>query len=350
MQMRVVVWGPGYFGRKWMQEVQRNPELELAGVISRSPERGDELARELELPSVTVFATLQEAVATGVEAVIVALPQQLHREAALDSLEAGLHVLLEKPMAMDLAEAREIVAAQAAHPDQVVMVTQNFRWRPHALAMRKAVLGGSIGALSHVGLACRQAIKRGTTDGWREKMADPYLGDFAIHHFDLIRFITGLEFEEAFAASFRPPGSWLDGHGAAAALLKMTGGVVVSYHGTMVAPGSLTPQEGLITIIGESGMVSLDGKYQVILSGIGDPVPLSQPPIPDGELAYGLRQFVESIHTGHEPETNLADNFKSFAALVAVVESAACGQPVTVPTDEVVRVPLESPDEDEPAS
>jgi predicted dehydrogenase len=333
MQMRVVVWGPGYFGRKWMAEVKRNPELELAGVISRSPTRGDELAQELDLPSVTVFATIEDAAAAGVEAVIVAVPQQLHHEATLASLAAGLHVLLEKPMAIDIDEARSIVKAQAAHPDQVVMVTQNFRWRPHVLAMRKAILGGTIGPLSHVGLSCRQAIKRGTTDGWREKMADPYLGDFAIHHFDLLRFITGLEFEEAFATSFHPPGSWLDGNGAAAALLKMTGGVVVSYHGTMVAPGSLTPQEGLITVTGESGMLQLDGKYQVILSGVGDPVPLSQPAIPEGELAYGLAQLVEAIHSSREPETSVIDNFKSFAALMAVVESASMGQPARVPTE-----------------
>ena len=331
--MPVVVWGPGYFGRKWMAEVHRNPELELLGVISRSPERGAELAQDLGVPSVSVFAGVEEAAAAGAEAVIVALPQQRHHEAALASLAAGLHVLLEKPMAMDLDEARSIVKAQDAHPDQVVMVTQNFRWRPHALALRQAVRGGTIGRLSHVGLACRQAIKRGTTDGWREGMSDPYLGDFAIHHFDFIRFVTGLEFEEAFATSFRPAGSWLDGRSAAAAQLKMTGGVVVSYHGTMVAPGTITPQEGLITVIGESGMLQLDGKYQVVLSGVGDPVPLSQPPVPDGELAYGLAQFVEAIHFGREPETNVSDNFRSFAALMAVVESAATGQPVAVPSE-----------------
>lgn len=331
--MPVVVWGPGYFGRKWMEEVHRHPDLELLGVISRSSGRGEELARELDTPSVRVFAGVEEARAAGAEAVIVAVPQQGHRDAAVASLAAGLHVLLEKPMAMNLDEARSIVAAQAAHPDQVVMVTQNFRWRPHTIAMRKAVQGGVIGRLAHVALACRQAIKRGTTDSWREKMADPYLGDFAIHHFDLLRYVTGLEFEEVFATSFRPPGSWLDGHGAAAALMKMTGGVVASYHGTMVAPGSVTPQEGLINVIGESGMLQLDGKYQVILSGAGEPVPLSQTAIPEGELAHGLAGFVESIHHNHVPETGVADNFKSFAALMAVVQSAATGQPVAVPAE-----------------
>jgi predicted dehydrogenase len=328
--LRVVVWGPGWFGRKWLAEVQRSPDCELAGVISRAPERGAELAEELGVESIAVFADPAEAREAGADVVIIALPQMLHRDAAIEALAADLHVLIEKPLAMDLEEARAIRTAAATRPDLTVMVTQNFRWRPHAITLRKAVRDGAIGRLSHVGLACRQAIKRSTAEGWREGMADPYLADFAIHHFDLLRFVTGLEVEEAYAVSFRPPGSWFDGKSAAVAVLKMSGGVSVSYQGTMVTPSAPTPQEGTLTLIGEEGVLQLDGKYQVILAGVGDPVPLSQPVIPDGELAHGLRALVECIRFKTKPETSVDDNFKSFAALMAVMESSASGRPVKV--------------------
>jgi predicted dehydrogenase len=196
--------------------------------------------------------------------------------------------------------------------------------------MRKAVKDGVIGRIAQVFVECRQAIKRSTAEAWRERMDEPYLADFAIHHFDLIRYVTGLDVEEVFATSFRPPGSWFDGRSAAAATLKLAGGATASYHGTMVAPGALTPQEGLVTVLGESGALRLDGKYQVVLSGAGDPMVLPEPAVPDGELAHGLRHFVDAIRASRRPETHVEDNFKSFAALMAAMESAASGRPVKV--------------------
>jgi predicted dehydrogenase len=331
-RLRVAVWGTGYFGQKWMNEVVRNPDTELVGIVSRAPDRAQVLQPELGVETLAGFAGPQEARDAGVDAIIVAVPQMLHRDAAVEAIGAGLHVLLEKPLAMSLDEAREVVGAAWAHPSVTVMVTQNFRWRPHTLCMRTAVRDGLIGPIGHVSLECRQAIKRSTTDAWREQMEDPYLGDFAIHHVDLIRYVTGLEVEQAFATSFRPPGSWFDGRSAAAALLGLSGGVVASYHGTMVASGFPTPQEGLMTIVGESGTLHMDSRYRVILSALGDPIVLPHPPIPDGELGYGLRQLVESVRGGPRPETDVEDNFKSFAALMAMVESAATGAPAQVET------------------
>src|SRR5688500_7232439 len=101
-KLKMEVWDPGYFGHKLTQEVHRSPDCELVGVISRSPERGDELAQELGIDGVTVIAGPAEARAEGADTVIIALPQTLHRDSALAALEAGLHVLLEKPMAMTL--------------------------------------------------------------------------------------------------------------------------------------------------------------------------------------------------------------------------------------------------------
>jgi predicted dehydrogenase len=331
-RLKIVVWGPGYFGQKWMQEVARSPDAELLGVISRSPGRADTLRQELRLDTLNAFATPDEARQAGADAVIIAVPQMQHRDAALAAIGAGLHVLLEKPLAMNIEEARQVVEATRGSAGRTVMVTQNFRWRPHTLCLRAAVRDGLVGKIGHISLECRQAIKRSTADAWRERMDDPYLGDFAIHHVDLIRYVSGLEVQQAFATSFRPPGSWFDGRAAAAAIFKMTAGVVASYHGTMVGSGFLTPQEGLLTIVGETGTLHLDGRYRVILSGGGEPIVLPEPPVPEGELGYGLRELVDAVRTGRRAETHVEDNFKSFATLMAAVESAASGTVADVQT------------------
>jgi predicted dehydrogenase len=327
--LRVAVWGSGFFARKWLLALKARADCVVTGVISRTPDRLGPLRRDLELPSAAGYASPDEAVARGrTQAVLVALPEMHHREAIAAALAAGLHVLTEKPLAMTADEARAITAAARACPDRVVMVCQNFRWRPHTRALRRAIRDGLAGRPGHVTLTCRQEIRRTTVDGWRERMAEPYLLDFAIHHLDLLRYLTGEEACEVVGRSFRPPWSWLDGHTAAAAILTMESGLLVDYGGTMVAQGLLTPPEGLITVAGDAGTLHLGERSELTLLGQGEPRLLSVEPLPDGELGYGLAAFVDAIRTGQPPETDLTDNLRSFALLLAVLESARSGRGV----------------------
>lgn len=329
--LRVLVLGAGFFGRKWAQTIQASPDCALAGVVSRSPDRVAEIRRDLGLPGLPAHATLEEALTAGTaDAVVVAWPQMLHRDAIVGALGAGLHVLTEKPLATSMTEARAIVEAHRARPDRVVMVSQNFRWRPHVRALGRAVRDGRAGRPCHVRLECRQAIRRPTVDAWREAMAEPYLVDFAIHHFDLLRYVTGADPVEVTGLSFRPSWSWLRGNTAAAAIMTMTGGLVVDYGGTMVAQGLETPQEGLIVVEGDAGILRLDGGSAVTLHGQGEPRTLPAEPVPEGELGHGLAEFVRAVRDGRRPETDLADNVKSFAIVAAVLESARTGRVVRV--------------------
>lgn len=329
--LRVMVWGAGFFARKWLEALQAREECQVAGIVSRSPARLEALRQDLGLPGVPGYPTVDEALQQGdADGVIVALPQTLHRDAVVKALERGWHVLVEKPLAMTMADGRAILQATRARPDRVVMVNQNFRWRPHTLALARAVREGAIGRPAHVTLECRQQIRRTTVDGWREQMAEPYLLDFAVHHFDLLRCVTGDEPREVVATSFRPAWSWFAGNTAAAAILTTAAGCVVGYGGTMVAQGFETPQEGLITVSGERGTLHLDAASRVLLAAGGATRELPGEPVPEGELGRGLAQFVAAIRTGRPPETHVGDNIHTFALLMAVVESARARHPVRV--------------------
>ncbi len=177
-------------------------------------------------------------------------------------------------------------------------------------------------------IECRQQIRRKTVDGWREQMPEPYLLDFAIHHFDMMRYVTGDEAVRVLAQSFRPSWSWLGGKAAAAAIVTMKGGAVVDYGGTMVSLGLETPQEGLVTVIGEKGTLHLDGKSQVSLLGQGDPRVLPQEPIPGGELGYSLAEFLAAVRERRRPKTCVVEHIKSLALMIAAVESSNRGSAV----------------------
>lgn len=328
-RLRLMVWGAGFFGRKWLEAVKARDDCEVAGVVSRTLARLEELRGDPGLAGVRGYASFDEALVGGKpDAVIITLPQMFHCEATLKAIRAGLHVIVEKPLAMTMDEGRAIFEAARDHPDRVVMVSQNFRWRPHTLTLRKAIENGRIGRPGHIMFECRQQIRRKTVDAWREHMPEPFLLDYAIHHFDLMRYLPGEEPREAVGVSFQPTWSWFRGNAAAAAIVTMESGLVVNYGGTMVSQGLETPQEGLITVIGEKGTLHLDDRLQIRVFGQGEPEVIPHEPVPGGELGHGLGKFVDAIRTGRLPETHVGDNIRSLALLLAVVESARRGQAV----------------------
>ena len=326
-RFRLVVLGTGFFSRKWIETIKASPDSEVVGIASRSRSVAEGLKRDFDLAGATLYSGWEEALdLSKADGIIVTLPQMLHPEAVVRALRSGLHVLCEKPLAVDMSGARAVLEETRKYPDRVVMVNQNFRWRPHIQTMRRGIREGLVGRVGQILFECRQQIRRKTVDAWREKMPEPYLLDFAIHHFDLIRYLTGDEVARAAGLSFRPSWSWFEGNSAATAIFTLRGGAVVDYGGTMVSLGAETPQEGLITFIGEKGTLRLDETSQVTLHGQGDTRTLSQDPIPGGELGHALAEFLAAIREKRQPETHVAEHIRSLAISLAVMESSKQGR------------------------
>lgn len=328
--VRFLLLGAGYFGRKWLETLKAHPDCTLAGVISRAPEQAAATCATLGLPA-PAFASLEEAChRVAADVALVTVPQALHRDAILSALHHGLHVLTEKPLAMDMAEASAILEAARAHPDRCVMVNQNFRWRAPAQALRGALLAGEIGRPAAILYECAMDNRRATVGGWRESLPDPFLQDMAIHHFDLLRYLTGREAVEVFVRAFRPSWTWFAGRPAAAGLLQF-GDVAVSYSGTFAARGRETLPEGAITLTGEGGTLRLDERGEVTLHRDGRATRMPRPALPREDLATSLEHLLGALRTGTRPETGLGDNVKSFAIVCAALESSRTGRPVAVP-------------------
>jgi predicted dehydrogenase len=145
---RFLVLGLGFFGKKWLREISSCAECEVAGIVSKHPDLLATVGDELKVPAARRFATIEEGLdPSRPQAVLVALPERVHKAAIVATLDRGLPVLTEKPLAMTTAEAREIVQAVRRTPGSVVMVDQNYRWRPQTQALRKAVSEGKIGQI-----------------------------------------------------------------------------------------------------------------------------------------------------------------------------------------------------------
>lgn len=330
-RISVLVLGLGFFGKNWLKEVTSCPECEVAGVVAKHPDLLATVGDEFKIPRERRFASIEEGLdRSQAQAVIVALPEMIHKAAILAALERGLHVLTEKPLAIDIAEAAAIVRAARRAKGAIVMVDQNYRWRPQTQTLRKAVRDGRVGHVTSVGYEFRQTITRTTTDAWREHMPHPYLHDVAVHHFDLLRAITGRECAEVLARGVRPAWSWYAGLPGVDAILTFDQGMSVSYTGSMVARGFTTPQDGIITLVGEGGTLRLEADQQVRSYREDRVEVIPQERMPFTDTAYTLREFLAAIQEGRRPETHVENNVRSFAMVAAAITSVETRQPVAV--------------------
>jgi predicted dehydrogenase len=135
------------------------------------------------------------AEADDVDAVSVVVANHLHREVVEGLLAAGKHVLCEKPLAPSVADAEAMVAAAAAHPDQVAAVGFTYRRSPAIAAVQAHLAGGHLGAVQHVNLHywCDYGADPQAPMSWRYRGApgSGVLADVGSHLVDLGEFLAG---------------------------------------------------------------------------------------------------------------------------------------------------------------
>jgi predicted dehydrogenase len=340
--VRLLQVGLGGWGRYWLRRmVPQVPEVEHVGCVDLDPDALAE-ARRLGVPADRCFADLQTAMAaTRPDAVLVTTTLLAHVPAARAALESGKHVLVEKPFAPALAEARELVEL-ADSRGLVLMVSQNYRFFPAARAVRRLVRDGRLGALDEVEIDFRHRSAEPPGDGRRRGhrlLQQPLLMDMSIHHFDLLRTILGSEPERITCHAWNPAWSDFDGPPCAVATILFPG-VVVSYRGTWLNAGADTPWAGEWRMTFEGGEVcwssrdafdSTDAERVVVRPRGGEPSRVALPAVPLLDQAGSLAEFVDAVRAGREPESSGRENLGSLALALAAVESADRGAAVDLP-------------------
>ena len=157
-RIRIGVAGLGRIGWKChCQEIAKNPDFELAAVQDIVPERRQEAEQVYGVPSFGSFSSMLRN--AELDAVTIATPSHLHARMALAALEAGCHVLLEKPMTRTAKEAEAVVRA-ARKARRLVTVFQSLRAFAYFQHLRHLVASGIIGELYHVRLTGYRYVRR----------------------------------------------------------------------------------------------------------------------------------------------------------------------------------------------
>ncbi len=170
--------GTGYMGKLEARLAQRVPGCSLVGVWNRTADTAAALAQQLGCRH---FASVDEMLADdGVKAVVVATPNHAHRDPVVQAARAGKHVFLEKPMALNVADCRAMMAA-AREAGVMLFLGHPQRFMDGIRAAREAILAGEIGA--PVAMRCERIFwvdLHGPSPGW--KMKRELSGGHLFHH------------------------------------------------------------------------------------------------------------------------------------------------------------------------
>ena len=174
--LRIGVIGAGIMGSNHARVLAGLPDTTLVGIVDPLPEHR---ARAIELVGCRAFASLDELIAEGIDAVTIAAPTHLHHEIALACIAHNIHVLVEKPIASSVEEGQAIVAA-AERAGVTLMVGHVERFNPAVAAVKQAISGEDILSI---------AITR--VGPFPPRMSNVgVVIDLAVHDIDLIRWFT----------------------------------------------------------------------------------------------------------------------------------------------------------------
>lgn len=207
----------------------RTPGATLVAVAD--PSAAARAAAARLAPGADVCADSPSLLSSEVDAVVVCAPSALHGPLALAVLEAGKHLYLEKPLAVDSEGAERAVAA-ASGSSVVSTIGFNRRFHPAFLRLRRSITEGRTGELRELRTRFCEPVA-GSLPDWkrRRETGGGALLDLASHHVDLVRFVAGEELELE-SASIR---SIASEHDEAELVLRLTSGVravvEVSFHG-----------------------------------------------------------------------------------------------------------------------
>ncbi|HEV2475050.1 MAG TPA: Gfo/Idh/MocA family oxidoreductase, partial [Candidatus Dormibacteraeota bacterium] len=256
-RLRVVQVGLGDWGRDWAWRIiPAVPEVEVVGYVDSDPGAFELLRARVAAPKQLCFGTLAEAIDAGeADAVLVTTTLAGHAPLIRASLEAGLHVLVEKPFAETLETAADLVA-RAAAKRRVLMVSQNYRFFPAPRVAAALCAGSDLGALYEVTIDFRRNNASPPKPRWRQHSdPQPLLVDMSVHHFDLLRMILGSEPDRMSCVTAGAGRGGFDGPPVAAGSI-LFGKVPVSYRGSWISSAPITAWAGEWTMEFERGSVS----------------------------------------------------------------------------------------------
>ena len=377
--LRVAMIGHGFMGAAHSQGWRVAPRFfdlplhpRMTVLVGRNPEAA--AAAAVKWGWDESAADWREVIARDdIDVVDIVTPGDSHAEIAIAALEAGKHVLCEKPLANTVAEAEAMADAAAAARERGVRAMVGFTYRrvPAVTLMRDLIAAGRIGRVQQVRAAYRQdwLVDAGMPLAWRlqkEHAGSGALGDIGAHIIDMAQFVTGLSVEQVSGVldtivAQRPllgsgsglRGTAAEGYGEVTvddvALFtgRLSNGALASFEATRFATGRKNALT--IEVSGDAGALAFDledlntldfydrtvadelqGFTRILVTEAGHPYVSAWWPAGhmlgyEHGFSHQVKDLVEAIAAGTDPHPTFADGLAVQRVLAAVEDSAENG-------------------------
>ena len=326
-KLHIMVVGLGSWGQQWVEDILTDPNYKIVAIIDKEDDKVEQVISKFKLDKNIGFKDIQEAsMIAQPEAALIAVPPAAHFPVAMHCLENKHHILSEKPLANNMEEA-QVLEQEYQKQGMQFMVSQDYRWQPPIQTLHNLISNNVIGKIGYITYRHFQSLNIG---GWREQMTHVILEDMAIHHFDILRYLTGKDCKEIYAISFNPRWSWYLGGAATSVGLKFEDDLFVNYFATWVTMGPVDSWAGEVRIEGEKGTLSLNAEDEIRLFKNESEQKIDlEPMLATGRL-YALKEFYQAISKGICPETSIGDNIKSYAMTRAALASVNFSRPINL--------------------
>jgi predicted dehydrogenase len=331
--LNLAIVGVGWAGERQVQAVRElNGDVHVMALGDNDAEFLKAKAAELGISrTYTDYAALLRD--SEIHAVSICTPHHLHCPMAIQAAEAGKHVLVEKPMAMTVADATRML--EAADRNRVrLYVAENLPYRPIAAFLRNVVATGSlVGALAGAAFAGGFRAANFGYPGRRAWLTQPGLGGtgtwmlHGIHTIAQLRYIFG-EVASVYMREHHAPGfERTDIEGTMTGVLGMDSGIHITIVQTCEVV--MSHRRGGYTLFGERGTLHAHNDGYDLYSD-GESTSGTYPPAALSDYALEIAAFGACVLHGTEgPTTGLAER-RSLAVVEAGYLSAASGQPIVL--------------------
>jgi predicted dehydrogenase len=334
--LRVGIVAAGIMGELHAKIYQAHPQCQVLAVADSNPARAQALAGRLGLPH--VFASCREMLTSlDLDVVSVCTPDFAHAEPAIAAAEAGKHVLIEKPLAVTVADAEAIIAA--ARRARVKVMTQfSHRWVPAYHQAKTLLAGGELGQPVMAYARKNNPIYVPTEMiRWAARSNPAWF--LSSHDIDLICWYFESEPEEVYANEVRKVlvARGLDTPDAIQAQVRFANGAVATFEACWIYPNTFPSMpDSFVEVITTAAAIHLDRKREQIeistAKAFQYPRNLLALPYEDGEIhgavPLSIGHFVKCVQDDREPLVTLDSSLRVTRILDAIQRSIEASAPI----------------------
>ncbi len=335
MTLRVAIVGAGLIGADHAAAYAAQPDVELVGIVDADPARAADLAGRF---GATAFSDLDGLLAGArPDAASICVPTGLHRPVAERLAAAGVHLLLEKPMAPTIADC-DAIAAAAEQAGIVLMLALTHRFHAELIEAHRLIADGAIGTPMLV----QDTFSFGEHGPWpdwyydRELSGGGELMHDGVHLVDRLEWLVGSSIVEVYGRTTTYARSIAGVEDGGVAVLAFANGAIGSLFVNEAthplrsdAPSVPMPGRLELEIHGSGGSIRYRTWHELIIDIAGEPsrtVARSD----DGEMGREIRAFVDAVASGGPPVVGAREGRRGIAIVGAIYESERRGRPVLV--------------------